>query len=286
MAPVITLTTDFGVGDGYAAGMKGVILSVNPQAVIVDICHTIKPQDIKQAAFIISTVHSSFPKDTIHVVVIDPCVGGDRRGVAVRTPDGCYIAPDNGLLSHVITEYLSEIRTSKRTEIRTVKLPNTIKAVSLTNREYWRSEVSPTFHGRDIFAPVAAHLSLGIPLEAVGDSIDSLNLFTIPKPHRNKRGVIAGCALHIDTFGNIITNIRKKDIPETAIIVEIAGKKIRGLSEYYAQRKSLCTLIGSSGYLEIALPNGSAASTFGVKVGDGVRVTTYIGVTNNLERRV
>ncbi|HXX59515.1 MAG TPA: SAM-dependent chlorinase/fluorinase, partial [Dehalococcoidales bacterium] len=156
MGKIITLTTDFGLCDAYVAEMKGVILGIDPEAKIVDVCHTVRPQNIAQAGFVISTAYRYFPERTIHVVVVDPGVGSSRRAVLLHTPYADFLAPDNGVLSYVIQEALSQpVKGS------TVKLKPGISAVSLTNSTYWLPEVSSTFHGRDIFAPVAAHLSLG-----------------------------------------------------------------------------------------------------------------------------
>jgi len=273
MTPLITLTTDFGAGSGYPAVMKGVILTINPEINIVDISKTIEPQNVIQAAFVLGTAHSFFPRGTIHVAIVDPGVGGSRQGVIVQTPDGYYTAPDNGILTYVLSEYLPNMpQAANYGKMMRVKLPDTIKAVSLTNREYWRNDISSTFHGRDVFAPVAAHLSLGIAPELFGISINSLNLFPIPVPQCDRNGTVTGCVLHIDSFGNIITNIRKTDLPGLSCSIEIRDRIIRGLSHYYAQTNTLCALIGSSDYLEIALPNANAASALYVKIGDEIKI--------------
>lgn len=189
MNPVITLTTDFGMTDAYVGIMKGVILGINPEASIVDICHTIQPQNVTQAAFVLSTAFPYFPQGTIHLVVVDPGVGTKRRAVILITHQALFVAPDNGVLSYVIKE--AEPR---------------FEAITISNPRFWRSPVSFTFHGRDILAPVAAHLSLGVPPREFGDVIHSLSVFPRPQPYQGAEGELVGHIIHIDRFGNLITN--------------------------------------------------------------------------------
>jgi S-adenosylmethionine hydrolase len=168
MGAVITLTTDFGLSDAYLAVMKGIILGINPDARLVDISHGIQPQNIQQAAFVIGTAYPYFPRKTIHLVVVDPAVGTDRRAIILRAGQHSFVAPDNGVLSYVVQEFLDKQIDARGQVSITVGLkPDAdIGAVSITNRRYFREAVSPTFHGRDVFAPVAAALSLGYsPLE-------------------------------------------------------------------------------------------------------------------------
>lgn len=277
MAPVITLTTDFGTGDAYVASMKGVILSLNPKAVIVDICHTIESQNILQAAFILSTACPYFPEGTIHLAVVDPGVGGQRKAIMLKTPTAYFVAPDNGILSYVIDEHGRTPGKPARhmpsiAEPR--KLPSTLEAVAITNPEYWHHPVSSTFHGRDIFAPVAAHLSLGVPLHKFGDSLNQAHVFHIPRPYKNARGDLVGRVLHVDTFGNLITNVRSGDLPAGKFIIAIGKQHIHGISRFYAGTKGLAAIMGSSGYLEISLRDGSAAEFLKAKVGHEVRIET------------
>ena len=160
---IITLLTDFGTADGYAGIMHGVILRINPQATVVDLCHDIPPQDVQAAAFVLATAYPYFPAETIHVAVVDPGVGSERRAIAVRTPRGTFVAPDNGLLSYILArEPVSE-------------------AVHLTEARYWLSPLSSTFHGRDLFAPVAAYLSLGVPLPEMGPALHDPVRFVLPE---------------------------------------------------------------------------------------------------------
>jgi S-adenosylmethionine hydrolase len=275
MAPVITLTTDFGTADAYVASMKGVILSLNPKAVIVDISHAIEPQNVLQAAFILSTAYPYFPKGTIHLAVVDPGVGSQRKAIILKTPAAFFVAPDNGILSYVIDEHGKTPGKPAR-HIPSVadqrKLPPGLEAVAITNPEYWHHPVSSTFHGRDIFAPVAAHLSLGVSLHKFGDSMSQVHVFNIPRPYKNAQGDLIGRVLHVDSFGNLITNIRSNYLPAEKVTIAIGKQRINGISQFYAGTKGLAAITGSSGYLEISLTNGSAAAFVGAKVGHEVRL--------------
>lgn len=252
---IITLTTDFGVQDAYVATMKGVILGINPEATIVDICHSIEPQNIAQAAFTIGTACDYFPNGTIHMVIVDPGVGSQRRAIAMKTRRAFFVAPDNGVLSYIISDS-----------------PEKPEAVDLSNPKFWHHPVSSTFHGRDIFAPAAAHLSLGVPLEEFGDAVTSLSTFPLPHPQPGAKGELTGHILHIDRFGNLITDVKKEDIPHGNLSLEVAGQQIEGLSTSYAGGDKLLALLGSSGHLEIALKNGSAAGSLDARIGDEVRI--------------
>lgn len=265
MASVITLTTDFGTGDAYVASMKGVILSINPKAVIVDICHSIEPQNILQAAFILSTAYQYFPEGTIHLAVVDPGVGSQRKAIILKTPTAFFVAPDNGILSYIIDELDKKPATQTAANPEPRKLGAGLEAVAITNPDFWHKPVSTTFHGRDIFAPVAAHLSLGVPIHKFGDSLSHVHAFPLPRPHHNTRGDLVGRVLHIDNFGNLITNIRSSDLPAGKITVAIGKQQIRGISQFYAEKEGLAAIIGSSGYLEISLKNGNAAAFLGLK---------------------
>lgn len=274
MAPLITLTTDFGTGDAYVASMKGVILSLNPQATIIDISHAIEPQNILQAAYIISTAHGYFPEGTIHVVVVDPTVGSQRKAIIMKTPRAFFLAPDNGILSYIVQELepVPGTDTDSATGLRQRQLPKGAEAIAATNQHYWRHPVSATFHGRDIFAPVAAHLSLGTSLREFGKKLDSLNVFPIPQSYLDPEGKLCGRIIHIDHFGNLVTNIKDTDWPTEKVIIEIGGQKIQGLSQHYSQKEGLAAIVDSSGYLEIALKDGSAAIFLGSKVGDRIKL--------------
>jgi len=251
---VITLLTDFGTADGYAGIMHGVILRINPKAIVVDICHDIAPQDVHAAAFVLSTVYPYFPVDAIHVVVVDPGVGGERRALAVRTPHGAFVAPDNGVLSYVFAR------------------ESNCEIVHLNCPRFWLSPLSDTFHGRDLFAPVAAHLSLGAPLHDLGSALDDPVRFAVAQAQVREDGSILGQVLHVDRFGNLITNVTRELLPAEQVRIHIADRHVIGPIKAYALAVDgeLLALIGSSGCLEIALRNGSAAEM--LELGRGARV--------------
>lgn len=271
MGAVITFTTDFGQTDGYAAAMKGVALGINPEAVLVDICHSITPQDISQAAFVLSMVHEYYPARTIHLVVVDPGVGTERLAIILRTPHADFVAPDNGVLSYVIRHYATGQTESGRYRLEP---GDNLEAIAITRPEFWRSPVSTTFHGRDIFAPVAAHLSLGTPPSEFGEPVNSLAVLPAAGPERLPDGTLVGHVLHIDRFGNLITDIRSSDLTQDDpdLTIEAGGQSITGISHTYSAGRGLLALIDSSGYLEIALPSGSASSFLNAKAGDEVRI--------------
>lgn len=266
MKRIITLTTDFGLDDPYVGIMKGVILGINPDAVIVDITHSVGPQDVVEGAFVLSTSFAYFPTSTIHVVVVDPGVGGRRAALLIETSHGLFIGPDNGVLSWA-TGFAPAGRTSGR-------LVADIKHIfELTNRRCWLPEISSTFHGRDIFAPVAAHLSVGAQPSQCGREVGSYHQLPWPTVERKADGSVVGSVLHVDRFGNLITNLPAEYIGDgqTAVKFEVAGQSVVGLSRAY-QGNGLLALIGSSGYLEIAVAGGSAAATLGVSRGAEVVV--------------
>ncbi|MBL7125226.1 MAG: SAM-dependent chlorinase/fluorinase [Dehalococcoidales bacterium] len=299
MNPIITLTTDFGLTDAYVAAMKGVILGINPEAKLVDICHTIKPQNIAQAAFVLSRAYPFFPEGTIHVVVVDPGVGTERRAIILRTKSADFVAPDNGVLSYVIQQFIKgrlkgrspfknhsspsckeDIPIMERgtegvrliNNLQQIELESGLEAVAITKPQFWRSTVSPTFHGRDIFAPVAARLSLGFPLTDFGEVITSVTMLPLPHPYQAVDGSVVGHVIHIDIFGNLITDIKSNDLPQArqAITIEVGNQLISGLSRTYAEGSGLLALIGSDGYLEIALKGGGASAFLDAGVGDEV----------------
>jgi len=256
---IITLTTDFGPQDAYVGAVKGVILTIAPDVTIVDITHAVPPQDVRHAGFVLASAAPYFPSGTIHVAVVDPGVGSQRRPIAVESRRALYVAPDNGILTLVLH-----------------RDPAT-RIVHLSNAQYWLSTVSTTFHGRDIFAPVAAHLACGVPLDALGQPIDSIERFQLSQPVRQPDGSILGHVQHVDRFGNCITDIPLEWLPsdaDTSIRVEIAGCQIRGLAPTYASVPpgDLVALIGSLGYLEIAIREGNAAQQLGISIDDPVVV--------------
>ena len=276
---IISLTTDFGTSDWYVGAMKGVVLSINPDAAVVDISHDIPPQDIAHGAFVLSAVCRDFPSDTIHVAVIDPGVGTSRRALLVDTPAGRFVAPDNGLLTYVLADQRRNepsgttvgIEAGGFLEPLPAPVPQGCSAYALTRAEYWRHPVSDTFHGRDVFAPVAAHLSRGVPAEELGDAVGEVVCLSYGPP-ASKSGVTEGRVIFVDHFGNLVTNIHSSGVPGGVVEVEISGTLIKGLRRTFAEGSGLLALVGSHGYLEIAETNGSAADRLAVGVGSVVRL--------------
>lgn len=252
--PIITLTTDFGLKDPFIGIMKGVILSICPQARIVDLSHELNFANIRQAAFILEASHKYFPPDSIHIAVVDPGVGGARRGLAALTERGLFIAPDNGLLSRIFKLYpAAEIR-------------------SLENRKLMLDPVSSTFHGRDVFAPIAAHLCSGAEFSSVGPRIEDPMILEV-EDYEVTGNTVRAFIIHIDRFGNIITSI-PADFKHPGFSREfklsLAGGDTVKLVKTYESlpHKELGMIPGSSGCLEIALNRDSAALRTGAEVGD------------------
>jgi S-adenosylmethionine hydrolase len=278
MAGIITLTTDFGLSDAYVAVMKGVILSTNPGANITDVTHSIEPGNIRQAAFILNTAYRHFPKQTVHVAIVDPGVGSERQGIILKTPSALFVAPDNGILSYVIDDLCPrqghyEGHLAQYAEpLETVTLMKGLEAVAITDPRFWRHPVSATFHGRDIFAPVAAGLSLGISPYEFGDKSYYLHVFPVSQQILDSRGDLTGQIVHVDHFGSLITDIKSSYLPHRDIIVQAGGKYIEGLSRYYDEGEGLMAIIGSSGYLEISLKNGRASEFLSMTLGDEITV--------------
>lgn len=275
MSPIITLTTDFGYDDAYVAAVKGAILNINPEANIVDVSHSIRPQDILQAAFILNAAYRYFPKQTVHVAIVDPGVGSERREIILKTPSAIFVAPDNGILSYVIDDLFSvESRSviEQTHGLTEIVFKKGLEAAAITDPRFWRHPVSPTFHGRDIFAPVAAGLSLGISPYEFGEKINSLHVLPIARPSLDPDGNLVGQILHVDRFGNLTTNIRSDSLSGKDVVIEVAGQHIQGISDYYAQKEGVMAVVGSSGYLEISLRDGSACDFLGVGVGHEIRV--------------
>jgi len=264
MSSIITLTSDFGSRDAFAASVKGVILKTNPLAMIVDISNEIGPQDIWEAAFTLQSAYCHFPKGTVHLAVVDPGVGSGRRPIIVVTESYYFVGPDNGLFSLVYQE------------------AERIRVHHITAAHYFLPNPGPTFHGRDIFAPVAGWLAKGIPSGNFGEEITDYVKLNIPATKTTENS-IDGHVVHIDRFGNVITNITFKVIqpllPETAdlntISVNLAGKEIKGLKKYYAEAAPGMpgAIINSSGSLEVFLFKQNARTALSVKRGDTVRLT-------------
>ena len=270
----IVLTTDFGLDDPYVGVMKGVIVGINPGARVIDLTHQIRPQNVAQAAFVLGTSYRFFSPGAIHVAVVDPGVGTARVALLLVTPHGRFLAPDNGVLSHVLREYLD----APPQQACRVEVPQSLTAYGLNNSRYWLHPVSQTFHGRDIFAPVAAHLSLGVCPEVLGEPVT--HVYWLPSPHPIRRGnSIRGEVINVDRFGNLITNIPAAMLLGTpGLDLNISGQVIKGLSQsYYGNDQSpqggLVALVGSQGYLEVAVRDGNAALLLGVDLGEPVDIT-------------
>ena len=255
---IITLTTDFGLADIYVGVMKGVILSVNPACTIVDITHAIEPQDIAAASLALELAYPYFPRGAIHVAVVDPGVGGARRPLVVVTDRCLFVGPDNGIFSFALAG------------------PGLKAVYELTAAEFFLPDTSTTFHGRDIFSPAAAHLSKGVSPERMGRSIDDPVLLPLPVPAMIGADMLEGRIVHIDRFGNLITNVSRdmlrSFIREARIRAECKGADITVFLPSYAFAKEgeLFCLIGSSCRLEISLKSGSAAASLGASRDDSV----------------
>ena len=274
---LIVLTTDFGDIDGYVGVLKGVILSINPQAALIDLTHSILPQNLIQCSFVLGTSAHYFPPKSIHVIVVDPGVGTDRDLLLLETPDATFIAPDNGVLSEILSKNDSSYQARATGYFQ---VPSNCEAYVLTESEVWLKPVSNTFHGRDILAPVAAHVSLGMPASQLGRKVDSVFFLSTPIPTCEAE-MIRGQVINIDHFGNLITNITKDLLVNSSKLqVHIKGTKIPELSTNFAGglgsklSPGLVSLIGSHGYLEIAVKNGNAAKILSVDVGEPVLVRT------------
>ncbi|MCS6906604.1 MAG: SAM-dependent chlorinase/fluorinase [Anaerolineales bacterium] len=257
---IITLTTDFGLRDSHVGAMKGVIWSIAPQAQVVDITHLITPQNIQEGAQILRRAAPYYPAGTIHVAVVDPGVGTARRPIAGRLGDHYVVGPDNGIFTALLEYHES--------------LGNPVEFVHLTRSQYWRAQVSFVFHGRDIFAPVAAHLANGVSLEALGDPITDVVRLVFARPLPIPNG-LRGEVTHIDHFGNIYTNVMRTDIGGRAVSeVRLAGCTISEFVNTFGERLpgTLVSLFGSSEHLLVCEVNGNAARRLGVKLGEPVDV--------------
>ncbi len=260
MTRIITLTTDFGVGSPYVAAMKGVILSINPDVRLVDISHAVGPQNVRQGAIVLADTTRWFPPDTIHVAVVDPGVGTARGIIYARMGDQSYVAPDNGLLGRLALH----------------DPPSTI--ITVNRPEHWLRTVSTTFHGRDIMAPVAARLSLGLDPSRLGTVQESLYQLEWTEARVSAKK-IEGAIESIDSFGNLITNISADtlaNVPrgeEVAIVCD--EHETRGIFNAYGDQPemTLIALVGSSGKLELAIVGDSAAIMLGVRAGTPVTVS-------------
>ena len=257
----LSLTTDFGNVNGFVGTMKGVIWGIAPDVNIADISHDIPAQDIRTGAIALWRSSAYFPTGSVHVAVVDPGVGTKRRAIAAKLGDQFFVLPDNGLITPML-----EDAEAKGKDIR---------IVHLDKPEYWLQQVYTTFHGRDIFAPVGAHLASGVPLEKLGTLITDPVRLPLPKPVITDEE-IQGSILVIDVFGNCTTNVRVLDVANLKNLqLEIAGKVIQGVLPSYGHAKvgDLVAVTDSEGFIEVAVVNGSAARTLGIQLDDQVRIS-------------
>jgi S-adenosylmethionine hydrolase len=260
--PIITLTTDFGLNDHFVGTMKGVILSIEPEAQIVDICHSVQAFDVLDGALTISQAYSYFPMGTVHLVVVDPGVGTARRPIIVGGEKHLFVAPDNGVLSLV---YQREARIQVR---------------HVTMEHYFLQPVSQTFHARDIFAPVAAYLAKGVDAAKFGEEVTDFVRFSAPKPKAVNAASLRGVVLKVDRFGNLITNITPADAPRlfgdrpAGFKIVVGNREITEIKSAYAQGApgEVFGILGSMGYLEIAANRAAAAQLLGVGKGTDVNI--------------
>lgn len=248
---LITLLTDFGLEDPYVSMMKGVILTINPGARIIDISHHVKAGSIIRAAGMIRETYPYFPEGTVHLTVVDPGVGGKRRAIILMAQSHLFVGPDNGIFWPIIN------------------LHQDIKIIHLTETNYFLPDVSDTFHGRDIFAPVAAHLSKGADPFEMGPAISDPVKLLLPAPHQ-KGGTLYGQVVSVDHFGNLITNIHRKELEgfagDRTLVIRLEDLFIEGIRRTYAEcgKNEILGLFGSSGYLEIAVNLGRVSDLLGL----------------------
>jgi S-adenosylmethionine hydrolase len=263
MPPIVALLTDFGNADPYLGSMKGAILSACPAATLVDLVHDLPPHDVAAGALILEAAYPSFPAATVFVAVVDPGVGSDRRGLALGAGGYRFVGPDNGIFTWVLDEHPDA-------RIR-----------ALTNTGLFRSPVSPVFHGRDVFGPVAGHLALGLDIERVGPAVSDPVLLPLAVARRLGEAEWEAIVVYVDRFGNLTTSLRQRDLEEMGaggpvpgdIVVSLAGVTLP-LARTYADvaEGEACALIGSGGRLEVAVRQGNAARLLGVGKGTAVRV--------------
>jgi hypothetical protein len=258
--PIITLTTDYGTGDHFVGVMKGVVLSINPEVNIVDITHSVLAHDILDGALTIGQAYKYFPPRTIHVVVVDPGVGTPRRPILVASDQHYFVAPDNGVLSSIYDQ------------------TEALYGWHITSEHYFRNPVSSTFHGRDIFAPVAAWLSKSWQTSSFGDPVSDFVRFSMPKPKADGN-TVRGAILRVDNFGNLLTNVTPVDVPalvapDGKFTIRVGNGQINKIVATFAQGTpgELVGVIGSSGYLEISVNKGNAAHSLGAARGNEVTI--------------
>ena len=259
--PLITFTTDFGLSDYYAGVMKGVILGICPAARIVDITHECRPYEVSEAAFAVGQAYVYFPARTVHVVVVDPGVGTARRPIVIEAAGQFFVGPDNGVFAFVLSAEKHKVR-------------------AVTNAKYFLQPVSRTFHGRDVFAPVAAHLANRVSPAKMGKPIDDYLRPHSLKPERTARRGWTGSVLKVDRFGNLITSFHASEFPralEGAFEMTVGLQSVNRLAANYQQfgPGAVFAIVGSSGYLEISAGQGSAAKVLGVAAGAPIELTIF-----------
>jgi len=260
--PILTLTTDFGLGDHFVGTMKGVILGICPQVQIVDISHGVTPFEIGEGAYLIAQAYRYFPKKTVHVVVVDPGVGTARRPILMEAAGQYFVAPDNGVLSLVLAREAGA------------------KFRLISNAKYFLPQVSTTFHGRDIFAPMAAHLAAGVPAARIGKRIEDYLKPGFDKPHREGKRTWMGRILKIDRFGNVITNFHVDDFGDLGLrsfSFAFGPVTVTAMARNYAERApgELFAILGSSGYYEVSVSQGSAAKAIGCETGASIELMVW-----------
>ena len=259
---IVTLLTDFGTADYFVGALKGAVLASNPSARVVDITHEVPPFDIEAGAFTLRAAYGTFPAGTVHVGVVDPGVGSARRGIAVEGGGHTFVGPDNGLFGHVYA------RTGP------------VRVFHLTNANFFRREVSPTFHGRDIFAPVAGALSRGVRAEELGPEVFDFVRLPSAAVEKGADGTLVGSVIHVDRFGNLVTNITPEDLSVEAVArgarLRLRGREVRHFRRFFAEEAGGAgepfAVWGSAGLLEVAVFRDSAARALGARRGDRVEV--------------
>jgi S-adenosyl-L-methionine hydrolase (adenosine-forming) len=259
---IVTLLTDFGTADYFVGAMKGAVLASNPEARVFDLTHEVPPYDVEAGAFTLRAAFETFPAGTVHVAVVDPGVGSARRGIAVEGGGHFFVGPDNGVFGHVY----ERVRP--------------FRVFHLTNEKFFRREVSATFHGRDIFAPVAGALSRGVRTQELGPEVSDFVRLPSAAVERSADGTLRGAVIHVDRVGNCITNITHEDLSDEAIArgvrLVIAGRAVRRFRRFFAEEDGAAgepfVVRGSAGLLEVAVFRDSAAQLLGVKRGQRVEV--------------
>jgi S-adenosylmethionine hydrolase len=272
MRPIVALLSDFGTQDHYVGAMKGAVLSVCPEAQLVDVVHDLPPHDVESGSFALAAAADAFPPGTVFLAVVDPGVGTPRRGLAMQTPAHRFVAPDNGLLTLVLADH-----------------PDA-RVHAITNAGLFRFQVSSTFHGRDVFGPVAGHLARGTPLEEVGPPVDDPRRLAVPAVRRRAGDEWEGEVLHVDRFGNLTTNITARDLEEilshfgndpTEVVVVVEGAILPVVRTYGdVVEGEPCALVGSSRRLEVAIHAGNAARILGAARGAAVRIRRALGASD------